>query len=371
MPPMKPTQPPAAASRVRGKLPHTPGSLVFTEAELKVMAAEGWKPGMPLPDNVTKAQQAVRQEMRTAPPPNVAPAVIPPETPLEDLPPSQRQDIRNLIAEFRRDNQMPTAPVAPPTAAPATTALPASPRTSAIPAGGDAGEVPRVFSSPSVERAFDDLMHGRVETLDEPEETPASPQTTATPPSEEAPTDAPAGAQAALTQCPHCNHDLSADPAVVTDDDKVRFVAAVLSGKRFTRVTETLQGRLRVVWRSLNVAECELVVRQVARDVAAGKIGSAAEVHDRILLYRMVLGLESLSTPDTVLSIGVAVDHALAADTSQAAFDADSPLPDLLTRIRATVPLCTESIWRLLAGQCQQFMRVQERLEAMADTESF
>lgn len=240
-----------------------------------------------------------------------------------------------------------------------------------------------IFQNPAVGRAYQSLLDGSVEKLQEPaadapvkEPVPAAETSDASGASDASgnsgASDAyrtPGGGAAPPSKCPHCEHDLNEEPLQVGEDDKIFFVAAVLSGERFIRTQSLLGGKLQVSWRSLSVSEATMIVHQVSLDAAAGKLGALAEAYDRLLLYRMTLSLESLVTADTSLPLGESIDDFL--QKHPVRIGVSTPLPELVEKVKQLKPLNTENLWRILSDQFKQFGRLQEKLEAMASSESF
>lgn len=102
-----------------------------------------------------------------------------------------------------------------------------------------------------------------------------------------------------LTNCPHCNFDLSLpSPANPTDEQKLAFLAATLSNVPFEHEYTFLGDRASVVFRTPTAKVCDLVSTQLVHDTVAGILISRESIFVRQQIYMMCVSLVSITLPD-------------------------------------------------------------------------
>lgn len=166
--------------------------------------------------------------------------------------------------------------------------------------------------------------------------------------------------------CPRCGWDLKIPYKVeVSDDDRLRFQTALLSGTRFTKAYLFFDGAMRVVFRSLSSREAELsyacTMADAAKDLADKAYRSALEYWGNLISYRLALSLQEFYTE----RLGAVCLE----EFDKLEFSGLSESPSDFDKLRALHEyvfnhvLKLESIKRMVGTLFQEFQRVYEQLE--------
>lgn len=244
-----PALPPSIAARAAAG-PLAPGTIMRLTPEEEANAQRlGLDPNS-IP--VTSVQDFIR----TIAPAELGPGLVnpPPAIDISELPAHRQQELRDSILRA--------------TAAAAHTAQVAA-------------AVVATPSSPDVNRAIAAAMQA-------PTAPPAAGPTSAAQPAASLETAAPP------TICPHCNHDITADPTAVSDEMKRDFLV-MLAGGRLVHTFTLMGGSVKLTFRSLTRLEDDLVLTQTAYDERAGLIPSPGEYIRHAENYRAVLSLAGIS----------------------------------------------------------------------------
>lgn len=165
--------------------------------------------------------------------------------------------------------------------------------------------------------------------------------------------------------CAHCGWPIdSMDNCAPTRSDKQIFVAAVLGQKRFIKEYDLLGGQMRISFRSLTVAENDLVIKQMIQDWNDGKISGPAHSVAEATKYQLALALNYVETHSGPLVLHVLDEY-----------DYDEPekgtiLPDIVEYVYSTA-IPNEPIRRIVAKAYSHFVETVSKLEAMAETADF
>ncbi len=268
-------------------LPASPGSVISTDytPEDAIRQIQKIKPdfkrGDVIPNDLAdvidrhikayqeEVRRQVAEEKRTVLPPgalpNQAPLAMPQEVTIESLPPAKQAEIRGYIEEVTRKVKQRDE------IDKATAGLP-----------------------PDVAKAYREAARdpGPIKPQESPAGVKAESPTPPAEPKAELPT--------APKHCPQCGWDIhNPDTAAVSDEDKLRYVTAVVSGKRFYKDYALFGGRLRVTFRTLLTKEERAIRDQIYRDML-GLLPVVTELHLMQMSvqtqdYRMALSIESFS----------------------------------------------------------------------------
>jgi hypothetical protein len=175
-----------------------------------------------------------------------------------------------------------------------------------------------------------------------------------------------AGGAAERLFCSHCGHDQSrTDDTEITDEDKLRFVQAVLGQKRFEKEYRMLGGSLVVGFRTLTNEETDMAFTQAAYDVQSGVVAEIDQYFRTVSDYRLALGLRRLDLPET--------KHHL---PELWGYTTPEP-PKNTTKLKYIVPfiydriLVSETLRRACNAAFVRFNRLVEKLEAHIDHSNF
>lgn len=90
------------------------------------------------------------------------------------------------------------------------------------------------------------------------------------------------------------NLDSAAAKVVITDDDKTRFIDAVLRGCRYTAYAYLYGGKVRVKFRSRTLNETEAIMAYVHREGILGNIVTRADLSDNMMAALFVAQVEEV-----------------------------------------------------------------------------
>lgn len=190
-------------------------------------------------------------------------------------------------------------------------------------------------------------------------------------------------AHATLTNCPHCNWDLS-DVDVKEPDysDKMGFMHSVLGLKPFTKNYSLFNGLMEVRFRTLTTREADKVYAQTFADKEAGKLPTDFDFWERLNRYRMILQIHTVKTsgPDGIFK---ELPDGYSASTNNTATGFylqpedeaklginKTGLPDIEEWMIDEI-LKTEHVFRAVNIQCNQFNRLASKMEVMIDNSDF
>lgn len=101
------------------------------------------------------------------------------------------------------------------------------------------------------------------------------------------------------THCQRCGWELASNLVEkVTDDDKRNFVRCMLGEQRFTKDYILLGGELKATFRAIRPVEMDLIVDQLKKDTADGKLNNEAEYLVNYSRYMLVCSLQAVSFID-------------------------------------------------------------------------
>ena len=183
--------------------------------------------------------------------------------------------------------------------------------------------------------------------------------------------DSPGGAVSTPKRCTHCGFDmLQPDPLVVTDDDKIVFLAAFAAGDRFRKRVSLLGGNLVVGFREMTSAETDMAYRQVAIDTRDGikeqAIPGEEELWGNFSTYSLAMCLEYVETTSAGRTELPTIGEA----------ELDQPPPGQ-TRLKpylkaiTDLVLSTDSLRRIIGDAWHMFQATLNKIEANALNESF
>ncbi len=392
--------PPATPAGIKGVLPTPSGTVrigeaapgAYTEAEKRVLAALNINENEEMPANLAEilAQHGLTQQQFTSmqqtkrvirsdadtyipPVPLDTPPVVAKTVDIETLSAERQQEIREAIAEARAvetENRVLRNQEA------AVSTLPPDIQQAIL----DANDVTRVQKKAEPVPAKQVLAEqGQTETP-QPARRAARPQTAPLPPppapveKEKAPSTFTGDT---LQNCPFCHHNLEkAHNIEPTPEDKLIFLQALLGEKQFVKNYSLYGGRLVAVFRALTVTELDALFRQINYDIQSNKLLDATAVEERLQRYRMCLQLVSLTSPTfrhempsgfTPATSPNAVTHWELPDDLATG---DVGIGCVEEFILGTV-IKTESVYRALSLVCNEFNRLNSKLEATGHDSDF
>jgi len=335
-----------------GQMPFPAGKVFLLPEEVATLSKLGWKPGDPIPSNLAKAlqaeEEAVRKEMDNAPPPvdpDTPPVVVPRAVPIEALPPERQQALQNLLAGYKQALSTPSQPDAPMQADPSVLAAIQQ-------ASAGAGRVNVVDSGTK-----GGIVIGGNPAPVAPEPTPALPPANL------------AGAAQSLHHCPRCNFRLSDSMTMVPDEnDKMFFLASVLGGKtgRFKKTINLFGGRVQVTFRSLEIAESELCLTQLAYDRRDDQALDYSQAAMRMMDYRLALSLDSYRIGDDFQELPENVDDWEIESSGPGSDKPQTKLPKMVHWLQTNTALRSEVVWRQAGQASLRFEQLFAHLEAKA-----
>lgn len=177
-----------------------------------------------------------------------------------------------------------------------------------------------------------------------------------------------AGAIAPKTHCQHCGWDQSReDPGPTEEIDKLSFLQAVLGQIPFKKSYDLLNGRLQIVFRTLQSEESDMTFTQIAWDTGRGEILDEGQYFRTMNDYRMVLSLSEFRSMD-----GKTFHLPGSIEEWQT-----EKVPLKATKLVHIVPwmydnvLKSESVRRAVASCFFRFQRMVEHMEAHFDDPNF
>lgn len=175
----------------------------------------------------------------------------------------------------------------------------------------------------------------------------------------------PAGDTAAGT-CPKCGWDASLPYEVeVTDAAKNGWAVSLIGRKRFNWEVSLLGGRIQVVFRTLTAREGNMILQQLGNDQDAGELRNAQMLLERMQEYRYAMGTH------VVYYDGVPAGPPLPDNIDDVKVDGGITAVRAITDRMNNKIVTDESLRRAVAAKYQQFQRLVEKLEVLADDPDF
>lgn len=172
----------------------------------------------------------------------------------------------------------------------------------------------------------------------------------------------------------HCNRCLWPDDVPFeikpTDEDKQRFLAAVLGLGRFEKSYPLLGGNLEVFFRSLTTDESAMVQRQVGSMVRAGAIRGDGEFWANLHELRLAIACSKIVVGGNVVYEVPSVAEWAKANPRTDGVEEYTPLPRLRDNLYEKG--ATQEPLRVILGQQhRQFQQLVELLEVMTNDPDF
>jgi hypothetical protein len=351
---LKPTEVPKPAfikgDGFEGTLPFLPAQVVLSESEKRQLRAVGWKDGDPIPNlsavvaNALEAERSAVQNEKEEIPPGIERLKKKSEIiSIDDLPEEGKERIKNILRKA-------TEQVSRPPAARRQAAADENVNT-AIPGLLDALKAAQKAVDPVAEDA---VVKPRAKKTNTPP-----------PDTEEKETAADSAVVVPPPRCSHCGFPTDkVDTATPSREDKLDFVAAILSQKRFTKSYTLLGGALTVEFRSLTTNENDLVVKQLVADWNKSRISGPAHSIQQALNYQQALSLLSVKTQAGPVKL-----------EELSEYDVDAPvdetvIPEVIEYV-TKVAMPTESIRKIINRAYISFQELVSKLEVMAEDSDF
>jgi hypothetical protein len=178
------------------------------------------------------------------------------------------------------------------------------------------------------------------------------------------------GGHLGITNCPHCNWDLSlTDGIEITDQDKYAYLAATLGGQPYKREVQLFGGMAKIIFKSLTVEESDLAAAQLNQDAFKGEIEYSMNIPgpalNRMYQYRMIMSLQHVTRPTNVVDCSHNI-HEVEYDKEEA----QTPLKAYQDWMHEKV-LTSESFRNAVLQQYILFQRVVDKMEAHTDQPDF
>lgn len=282
--PTRPANPPG----ITGTLPMPQNQVLKgfkpTGSEKVVLEKLGWKPGDPIPTDLSDTlAEVLGREMldamasattNLAPPvaPDTPPLAQPKEIPLDALPPEKRAEIlaafrtAKALADADNQQQAQLSQMNPSIAEAIKTATATAPSVGVV----------------------DDRRKEAYYGTNTPKPTAQHD---------------PFGATHTRTNCQQCGHDLSIEVEMPSKEDIFVFTQLAISGKPFSKEYYYYDDQLVIRFRGLTVKEGDLITRQCELEKAEGELKTPADVYEQSLRYAMALQTTYVKTPETVFNL--------------------------------------------------------------------
>lgn len=336
---------------VKGTLPFAPGRLILTEYEKRQLKALGWKEGDPIP-NISKAVAAAQKEIEEEPdelPPDIKRMTGPPKiVDIETLPKAKQEEIRSIMAtateQYKRYKPM------------------------------QASQIPGMNEAMAVAKQVEDKEDDEIKTYDsaviKPKAKPVDKFPSGQQVADAAPKPLPAGdtgvdVPAEPLRCKHCGWATDkSDNLVPSREDKLTFIAAILSQKRFTKVYPLFDGRMHVKFRTLTAPESDIIIKQLVVDWNKNRISGPVHSVQQALLYQQALSLAEIQTAGGPVLLDELKDYEGEPE------EGETIVPEVMKYV-VEHAMATDSIRRVVGMVYTQFQDLTSKLEAMAETPDF
>ncbi len=396
-----------------GVLPLPAGNVILSDWDKQQLSHIGWEEGQDIPPDFAQQIKRVQKEAQT----DVDAAredliaqgkkaggkvKIGKELNLADLPATQQEELRGVLAdyqEFVKEDQARQAvamaqearvvPNADPSVAQAhRTALAAEDQVVASPQLPELPEVeirpPRQVPEPSqlppeirpregTEVAGMENVAPFVTHPGPPQPEQPPPQAVEQPSPEVPPADqvVDAGGVNPVSYCPRCMWDVRQPWELQPEDtDKEQFVAAILGGTRFTKLISVMGGRLQITYRSLTSQETDLVFKQLGIDLRQEKLLDDAQYFMQLQVYRLAMSVERIENGDNDILAEIPPIFEIEYDPPGPGEPEETRLVKLVEWFNKDAAP-QESMRRIIAQHHRQFQRLVEALEAMTSEPDF
>jgi hypothetical protein len=375
--------------------PLAPGSLHMTDWTKKQLQALGWKEGDPIPGDFSEQLESAREayvtelkkEMHTATPdlPDDFQPHIPDIIQYDKLPPAKQREIDQSLARAQQQMQHMERQVQQDAELQALQVEGADPsvneairQTEMMKRQQEATQQqlqPQPPDNPFVlENDVQEALAKEEAGKPAPSYTQDVPQPEPVYPPPEADTAGDDERTSAFNQhaelCQRCawprkvQYELELEEA-----DKNAWIVAILSGKRFFKEVKALGGRVRIIFRTLNVHESKLILTQLRYDQVNGDVNFTGEYTAAMTEYRYALGVHQIFVND--LPLDEPADEDLGAIQYDETPDTPMTVVKAITDHINTSVVVDENLRRVIVRKHMQFERLVEKLEAMADDENF
>lgn len=168
------------------------------------------------------------------------------------------------------------------------------------------------------------------------------------------------------TNCVRCHWPVAKPFNVeATEDDKRRFIIAILGGERFHKQYELLGGAVKLKLRSLTVPEVTMLNVQLGYMVQTGQIVGNLEYSHHGMLFRAALGTVEMQAGPHVLYSSKPIAEFVPENKPQDPTNLVAYLEEF------TKSLKTETTVRLVSKAYREFQQLVELLEEMTDRPDF
>jgi len=382
---------PAAGNAYGANLPDLPkdgappmpqGTVFMSDMARKNLELVGWKDGDPIPGDLGSQLQLIRDDMlREAAAASLqgselAAGWTPPKVSfvkISDLTPAKQEEVRQLLQDYKQQVELEQANVA--RMADIESSIPPTIQ------GEVRDELIRQAQQAVVERnlrgqGLGTVIDDRVAAAKPADQPAAAPQPSPAPP-QPAPavigTELPStGAIVQHTHCQRCqwptDRPFTIEPSTL---DKEHFIAAVLGQSLFKKRYTCMDGKMAVTCRSLSVADVQMIQQQLGAMVRSAEVVGDSEYIPTMHQFRLALTVSRIVVGGNVLYVMPGIDEWVAANPPTADDKlAATPLPRLVEYFyKHATP--TESIRRIIGNICNDFQRLVEMLEVMADRPDF
>jgi hypothetical protein len=231
----------------------------------------------------------------------------------------------------------------------------------------------------------DDIAKERSSTPT-PQAPPAAPLPAAaaplpTTPTPQVPVSETGAASTTLSHCPHCEWDLAiTDVPEPPYRDRLGFLQTVLGECNFSKEYELYGGQIVVTFRTLTMAELDVVYAQTYHDRGTGKISNELDYYETMNRYRLFLQLQTYRSRDGKVTHDLHDGYSRKTNPNGTSFWVDSDevtldpgathLGDIEQYLMGTV-LKTETVFRTVHNTCRHFNRLVAKMEAMVDNTDF
>lgn len=376
-PPASPGQLPPDKLPGPGRPPIPAGTPMFSDYTRKQLEAIGWQEGDPIPGDLGQRLKAIQAEVqaqeRVASPWEGTPEAAnwtPPKTSfveITSLPEERQIELRQYMDEYRQAMQLEQQVAA------AESRLPDN-------VSGVQRDLLRQHYADEARASFiDDRQPATAATQPQPHPQPhPQPQQPSSPPQPTPESPPSAGIPDTPENCPRCYWPVrQAMKAKPTEDDKNRFVAAVLGLRRFEQSFTAMGDRIVVYFRSLDSEDATTLQLQLSSMLRSGEINGSAEYLANARVFRMVMSVSRIELGGKVAYSSPPVAEWAKAKAAVATTPEDVSEfndPTALRRMRASfmregVP--QETLQRIVTGLFTRFEELTEQLEALTAEPDF
>lgn len=340
--PMRVTAPP-------GAVPLPAGTRVYLDSELRVMDILGVKPGETLPEEFKEHMKAeLADEKRRLAELGGKPNLKDKKVTIEDLPAAKQNELRDLLQQIKSDNKQSSI----------------EPR---YMVQGVANLPPELANTvAAVENTESKKFVGKV--IGGGERAPQTPSrdTTPQPVREEV---SQTGVTTPPKECVVCGwpHGKPID-AAPTDDDKLNYLLAIESGKKFKKSYSLFGGRITVVLQVPSVKDYERCLREIDKKRAAGDLLSIDHAAALIADYRLALSISQIVTPQSSQGYPESAKDWVIDDEG---VEKPMSIDEILEHFHNDSPVKDDGLWRAIGHVWQRFNSINAVLEMHAADPNF